>query len=95
MFAIFLFVDTVKWGFDMFGTNTTKLAQAREAVVAGDWDRAFRIVGAWPKLGAWRDAILTAKSARLSPRFYATMGRDLAEIETAGRSAIRSLLRIS
>lgn len=42
----------------------------------GEWAAAIRFASRFPRLGAQRDAILSASSALLSPDFYKSIGKD-------------------
>lgn len=74
------------------GTNVPrqmKLAALREAMAAGDWNRAIGIAAKFPRLGPYKAAIMRAQACRLRPGFYRGMGKCPDAIMAAGRAALR------
>ena len=68
----------------------TKLQTLKNAVSAGNWQKAFSIAARFPRLGKHRNAILDAHSAYTNPRFLAQIGRNVDECIEAGKSALVS-----
>lgn len=66
----------------------TKLDALRAAARAGDWQRAVAIAARFPRLGAYRNAVLDAHAAYTNPRFMAQIGRDVDACIEAGKSAL-------
>ena len=66
-----------------------KIDQLAALMRAGDWERAIKFAAKFPRLEQHRDAILTASSALLAPRFYADMGRDPQALVAAGVAALK------
>lgn len=66
----------------------SKVSKVREAMAAGRWEEAIRLAARFPRLGAYRAAILDAHTAFTNPRWTAGLGRSVeADIE-AGRRAL-------
>jgi len=55
----------------------------------GEWHKAIKYAAKFPRLGEHRDAILTASSALLSPRFYVSLGKDPDKLIEAGIAALK------
>lgn len=55
----------------------------------GDWASAVTFASRFPRLGAQRDAILSAASALLSPRFYKSIGKDPDKLVAEGIAALK------
>lgn len=66
----------------------TKLDTLKAAAAAGDWQRAIAIAARFPRLGAYRAAVLDAHSAYTNPRFLVQIGRDVDACIAAGKSAL-------
>ena len=66
----------------------TKLQTLKETAAAGDWRKAIAIAARFPRLGAYRGAILDAHMAYTNPRFMAQIGRDAGDCIAAGKSAL-------
>lgn len=66
----------------------TKLDVLRAAARGGDWQRAVAIAARFPRLGAYRNAVLDAHAAYTNPRFMAQIGRDVDACIEAGKSAL-------
>lgn len=66
----------------------TKLEMVRRALRANDPKKAIAIAARFPRLGAWRDAILDAHMAYTNPRFCMALHKDPAALIAAGRIAI-------
>ncbi len=72
----------------------TKLDTLKAAAAAGNWQRAIAIAARFPRLGAYRAAVLDAHSAYTNPRFLAQIGRDVAACIEAGKSALIAAYRL-
>lgn len=68
---------------------TTKLAQLKACMAAGDEIGALRIAAKFPTLGEHRERIQRAWSAFNKPEFYRGMGYDPATLIADGIAAIR------
>lgn len=67
-----------------------KIDTLKALMAADEWNKAIKFAAKFPRLGAERDAILSASSALLSPGLYRGMGRDVDAIVNAGISALMS-----
>lgn len=70
-------------------TPPKKIDQLAALMRAGEWNKALKFAAKFPRLGQHRDAILTASSALLAPRFYEGMGRDPQALVAAGVAALK------
>ena len=70
------------------GKPTSKLAQLKAAMRAGDWELALRIAARFPRLGAHKSAIVRAHEAYANPRFYKQLGYDAEKLKAEGRRAL-------
>ena len=66
----------------------TKLEMLKIAAAAGDWRQAVAIAARFPRLGAYRNAVLDAHAAYTNPRFMAQIGRDAGACIEAGKLAL-------
>lgn len=66
----------------------TKLQTLKNAASAGDWKKAIATAARFPRLGAYRDAVLDAHTAYQNPRFFAQLKRDPQAAIDAGRLAL-------
>lgn len=69
--------------------DTTKRAQVRGKMAAGDMRGATLQAARFADLGAQRDAILSAREAYLRPDFQKQIGKDPAALIAAGSAAMR------
>jgi len=67
-----------------------KIDTLKALMASGEWEKAIKFAARFPRLGAERDAILSASSALLSPGLYRGMGRDVGAMVDAGRAALMS-----
>lgn len=65
-----------------------KIDTLKALMASGEWSKAIKFAAKFPRLGAERDAILSASSALLSPGLYRGMGRDVDAIVEAGKLAL-------
>lgn len=65
-----------------------KIDKLHALMDAGDWPAAIKFASRFPRLGEHEKAIRQASSAMLSPGMYRGMGRDPAELISAGKQAI-------
>ena len=72
----------------------TKLQTLKNAATAGEWKTAFAIAARFPRLGAYRNAILDAHSAYTNPRFLVQIGRDVDGCIDAGKLALIAAYRL-
>jgi len=72
----------------------TKLEMLKIAAAAGDWRQAVAIAARFPRLGAYRNAVLDAHAAYTNPRFMAQIGRDTGACIEAGKSALIAAYRL-
>jgi hypothetical protein len=68
---------------------TTKLAQLRAFMFAGEWRRALKMAAAFPRLETHKEAIERGWAASQNPDFYRSIGRDPAELIAAGVAALK------
>ena len=69
--------------------NTTKLAQVRAHMAAGDMRAAILIAARFGELGQQKAAIQGAREAYLRPDFQKQLKRDPAALIAAGVAAMR------
>lgn len=55
---------------------------------AGRWEEAVRLAARFPRLGAYRAAVLDAHTAFTNPRWAAGLGRDVEADIAAGCAAL-------
>lgn len=67
----------------------TKLSQVREAMAAGDWQKAISIAAKFPDLGEHKAEITRAHGAYTNPGFYAQIGKDVEALKEAGKQALK------
>lgn len=72
----------------------TKLQTLKNAAAAGNWKKAISIAARFPRLGAYRDAILEAHGAYTNPRFLVQIGRDVDACIEAGKLALIAAYRL-
>jgi len=72
----------------------TKLETLKMAAAAGDWRQAVAIAARFPRLGAYRAAVLDAHGAYTNPRFMAQIGRDVDACIEAGKLALIAAYRL-
>jgi hypothetical protein len=66
----------------------TKLQTIKNAAASGDWKKAISIAARFPRLGAYRNAILDAHLAYTNPRVLAQIGKSPELCIDAGRRAL-------
>lgn len=76
------------------GPAVSKLDALKAAAAAGDWQRAVAIAARFPRLGAYRAAVLDAHCAYTNPRFMVQVGRDVGACIAAGRLALIAAYRL-
>ena len=67
-----------------------KIDVLKSLMADGQWEKAIKFAARFPRLGEERAAILTASAALLSPGLYAGMGKDVAGLVAAGKTALMS-----
>lgn len=67
----------------------TKIEQLRELMARGDWNAAIIFCAKFPRLGAYRDAILDGREAILRPDFQRQLGREPSVLIAAAEEALR------
>jgi hypothetical protein len=68
----------------------TKLSKLLELMAAEKWPEALKFAAKFPRLGAERDAILTAKDAILHPHFALSIKQNPEILIAAGVAALKS-----
>lgn len=66
----------------------TKLQTLKNAAASGDWKKAIAIAARFPRLGAYRNAVLDAHTAYTNPRFMAQIGRNVSICIETGKAAL-------
>lgn len=68
----------------------TKLSILRDHMARDEWQDAIRLAARFPRLGAYRNAILDAHAAYTNPRFLAQLGKDIEATKRAGVAALKA-----
>lgn len=68
---------------------TTKLAGVREAMAAGDWERAIILVAKLRSLGKYQKQVDRAQDFINNPRLYEQMGYDRRQVIDDAIAAIK------
>jgi hypothetical protein len=71
-------------------TKNSKLARIRQAMAAGDWDRAIRLAARFPILGEQTLAIRRANDALNNSRLYLQLRHDVTKIRQEGIAALKT-----
>jgi len=67
-----------------------KIDIVKELLANGQNEKALSIASKWPRLGKYRDDILNAQSALLSPSFYKQIGKDPIETFKKGVASLKA-----
>lgn len=68
----------------------TKLSQLQDLMTQGKWDKALAFAAKFPRLGAYRNAILDAHLACTNPRWIAGLGKDVEAVKASGIVALQA-----
>jgi hypothetical protein len=66
----------------------TKLSSVKNYMQNGLWQEAIRVAAKFPRLGAQRDAILSAHMAYTNPRFVVQLKKNVEALKADGRNAL-------
>jgi hypothetical protein len=68
----------------------TKLSQLQDLMTQGNWEKALAFAAKFPRLGAYRNAILDGHLACSNPRWIAGLGKDVKAVKKLGINALRN-----